>query len=171
MKEYRVFYERSTAFMKKCKSPEKVLTFLNRFLTITIGLLYLIGGALSAFSLFGEPLPTLFSIGLPLACTLVSVTLLRFFIPRKRPYDQEGAAIEPLCQKSKKTNSFPSRHTACAFVIGTVLCTLSLWLAIPTFLLGFCLAYVRFLSGFHFPTDLLGGALLGTGFGIIAFFL
>ena len=97
--------------------------------------------------------------------------LLRFFIPRKRPYDKEGVGIEPICQKSKNSHSFPSRHTACAFVIGTALCTLSPWLAIPVFFLGVCLAYVRFLSGFHFPTDLLGGAILGTAFGVIAFFL
>ncbi|MBQ8428101.1 MAG: phosphatase PAP2 family protein, partial [Clostridia bacterium] len=166
-----LFYEKNTAYLKRWKSPAKVLTFLNRFLTITIGLLYLTGGVLSTFSLFGAPLPTLFAIGLPLACTLVSVTLLRRVIPRKRPYDKEGAAIEPLCQKSKHSNSFPSRHTACAFVIGTVLCELTLWLGIPAFLLGIFLAYVRFVSGFHFPTDLLGGAFLGAGFGVIAFFL
>ena len=169
MKNYAAFYEKHTGFLKKLKNPEKGLTLLNKVLTCAVALLYFVGAGMSAFSLFGAPLATLFALGVPLASTLVCITILRFLFPRKRPYDQEGAGITPICKKEKSSPSFPSRHTACAFAIATALLRLSPFLAIPTYLLGAILACVRFLSGFHYPSDLLGGAALGTSLGLLAF--
>ena len=171
MKDYASFYEKQTAFLKKCKNPAKLLSILDHVVTGVIGVLYLTGLILAACGLFGSYLPTLFSVLLPPVCALIAVTILRLIIPRKRPYEEGGAHITPICKKAGESHSFPSRHAACAFVIGVTLCSLSLWLGIPALLLGVTLAYIRFLCGFHYPTDLIGGAILGSCLGVIAFFL
>ncbi|MBR2903156.1 MAG: phosphatase PAP2 family protein [Clostridia bacterium] len=171
MKEYAAFYEKQTAFLKRLKNPAKVLSITYKVLTIAVAAIYLAGLIIAAFGVFGSPLPTLFSLLLPPAVAVIVVTLLRMAIPRKRPYEEEGGGITPLVKKERKSNSFPSRHTACAFVIGVTLCSVALWLGLPVLALGALLAYVRFLCGFHYPTDLIGGALIGATFGVAAFFL
>ncbi len=171
MKDYRAFYEKNTAFLRRLKNPCLVLTVFDKLLTATIGALYLAGGILAACGVFGKALPTLFACLLPPVCALLVVTLLRLIIPRKRPYAKDGAAIDPICQKAGEKNSFPSRHAACAFVIGVTLCAFALWLGLPALFLSCLLCYGRFLCGFHFPTDLIAGAVLGGGFGALAFVL
>ena len=171
MKDYRAFYEKHTAFVRRLKHPTKVLSVVDHVLTGCIGILFLLGAILAACGVFGTPLPILFAISLPPVCTVVAVTFLRIFIPRKRPYAKDGHNMDTICKRAGEDKSFPSRHTACAFVIGVSLCSVALWLGIPALVLGGLLAYVRFLCGFHFPTDLLAGGALGAAFGVMSFFL
>ena len=171
MKDYATFYQKQTAFLKRLKNPAKVLSITYKALTMAVATLYFSGLIIAAFGVFGSTLPTLFALLLPPAAAVIVVTLLRMAIPRKRPYEEGGDGITPLVQKEGRSHSFPSRHTAAAFVIGITLCSVSLWLGIPALIFGTVLAYVRFLCGFHYPTDLIGGALIGGSFGVAAFFL
>ncbi|MBQ9118013.1 MAG: phosphatase PAP2 family protein [Clostridia bacterium] len=168
MKNYPAFYEKHTAYLRKHKNAEKVLIALDFIVTILIGLVYLAGLILIAIGLFGSPLLTLFSVCLPPAITFVVVTLTRMTILIPRPFIADEP-IEPIVKKEKYSPTFPSRHTACAFAIGVSLCSLSLWLALPVFILGVALGYLRFVSGFHYPIDLLGGAGIGALLGTISF--
>jgi undecaprenyl-diphosphatase len=63
------------------------------------------------------------------------------------------------------THSFPSGHTAtsvaCAFVLGSF----APRLRVPLYVLAALIAFSRLYNGDHFPLDVLGGALLGTGVG------
>ena len=130
-------------------------------------------GFLAVYALFRREFSyqgVLSAIVLPAGC-LLCVSVLRKLIKRARPYEKEGAGIVPLKQKDASGNSFPSRHTACAFVIATVFTAYFPLAGGALYAVGAFIAFFRFLFGLHYPTDLLGGMALGFLFGIPAFFL
>lgn len=166
MKEtYKKLYEKNAAFYEAHPKAKKVLLLGNYALTFFFILIY---GAFLLYA-FIKPLSwdSLAKILLfPMLC-LGLITVLRLAIQRDRPYSENGANITPLLQKSGKDNgSFPSRHTACAFVICFVLLAFFPWLGFALFPFALILAYARFALGLHYPTDLLGGAILGIACGI-----
>ncbi len=65
--------------------------------------------------------------------------------------------------------SFPSGHTTAAFATATAL-TLSTkkWqIAVPSYAYAGFVAYSRMRLGVHYPTDLLGGMVIGIGSGLL----
>ena len=96
--------------------------------------------------------------------SLVCVYVLRLFIKRKRPYEQ---GITPLVEKNSTGNSFPSRHTTSAFAIGTSLLSVFLPLGVLSLVCGLVFFYTRMVLGWHYPSDLLFGGVLGAGLGAL----
>jgi undecaprenyl-diphosphatase len=85
--------------------------------------------------------------------------LLKNTIRRDRPCHRlQGfrAAIEP---SDKFT--FPSGHTAAAFVFAMLLAQFYPSLMLPGFILALLIGSSRVLLGVHYPTDIAAGALLG----------
>ncbi|MBQ8319675.1 MAG: phosphatase PAP2 family protein [Clostridia bacterium] len=107
---------------------------------------------------------------LPAVC-LFLVSFFRKIFKRPRPYEQEGAKIFPLVEKNAFQNSFPSRHTACAFVIASVTLAYFPLAGGVLYAVGVWIAFFRFLFGHHYFTDLLGGATLGLLVGLPALLL
>ena len=158
--DYKQLYEKNAAFYERHPIAKKLLLFSNTALT---GIFFLAYGVFLVYAYFHEyTLPDFVKIvEFPVLC-LFLVSVLRTAIDRERPYSEKGANIEPILQKSGKQNkSFPSRHTACAFVISTVILAYMTGAGICLIVLGCVLGYVRFALGVHYPTDLLGGAVLG----------
>jgi undecaprenyl-diphosphatase len=93
---------------------------------------------------------------------------LKRFTGRRRPYQ-----IEPHCWATllpPDQFSFPSGHTMMAFALAV-----SLSLFYPTLTIGllFCalsIALSRILLGMHFLSDVVVGALIGTGLGYAGYF-
>ncbi len=101
-------------------------------------------------------------IGATLLTSAVLTTTLKFAIDRDRPF-----VTYPDIQKltGAGSPSFPSGHTSEAFATAT---SLSLafpkWYVIaPSFLWAGAAGYSRMHLGVHYPTDVLVGALIGSG--------
>ncbi len=96
-------------------------------------------------------------------------TALRLILNLPRPY--EIYPLPSLTGKSKKGQSFPSRHCVSASVIALAFLKLCTPLGIFFIALSVIIAITRVLSGVHFIKDTLVGTLMGTVFGIIGFFI
>jgi membrane-associated phospholipid phosphatase len=101
--------------------------------------------------------------------SLISAAVLQYelkhIVRRKRPFNV-SADINPKEENVNASNfSFPSGHTAESFALAT---SLSLefpkWYIIaPSFLWASDVAYSRMFLGVHYPTDILGGIVIGVG--------
>lgn len=101
--------------------------------------------------------------------SFVAVSVLRRVINAKRPY--EALEFQPLLQKDKRGESFPSRHVFSVFVIAFAFYYTFVPVGIVLTALGVLLAVVRVLGGVHFPRDVLCGAAIGILCDVVGFFL
>lgn len=95
--------------------------------------------------------------------------LLKNLIRRSRPAD----AVESLSAFIRPSDrfSFPSGHTAAAFVFAVAVSAFfSAWAPL-VFALAVAIGLSRVLLGVHFPSDILAGAILGVGSALLAFAL
>lgn len=105
--------------------------------------------------------------------------LLKHIVNRARPYLY--TSNPPIDKEDDWNKSFPSGHTTMAFLTaGFVSYTFSKYnseskwklpLTISLYSIATATAVMRVLSGNHFPTDVLAGALLGTSIGILVPYL
>lgn len=103
------------------------------------------------------------------AGVLVLVTILRKLINRPRPY--EKFSTPPLFTRDGKGESFPSRHTASAFIIAMSGFTINLWLGVILLAISAIIGCARVLSGVHYISDVLAGALLSVLIGTVFFII
>ena len=85
--------------------------------------------------------------------------ILKNLIARIRPYDI-NTAVELLIEKPLDY-SFPSGHTAASFAVVTVLYCTKSRLRYPAFCIAVLIAFSRMYLYVHYPTDILGGVLVG----------
>lgn len=91
---------------------------------------------------------------------LAGAQLLKPGLDRLRPcFALPEATL--LLPRQAHSPSFPSNHAANAFAAAVVLFTVSRTLGIGGILVAGLIAYSRVYLGVHYPSDLLGGALLG----------
>ncbi len=101
--------------------------------------------------------------------------ILKPLIHRVRPYD--NAAWSPAVTRATllisppSDYSFPSGHTLASFegAFGIFLCNKK-WGA-PALVLAVLIAFSRLYFYIHYPTDVIGGMMLGIGFAVAAFFI
>ena len=103
--------------------------------------------------------------------SFVLLTVFRYFINAKRPYEVFG--IPPVIPKDTRGKSFPSRHVFSVFIIAmTFLATAPVWqIGILFLVIGVLLAVVRVAAGVHFPMDVIAGALTGIFCGILGYWI
>ncbi|MBQ8684768.1 MAG: phosphatase PAP2 family protein [Clostridia bacterium] len=168
--DYKKTYEKSAAFYAARPWAKRTLVLVNYALTWLFIAVY---AALVVYAWWAKSGAWKIGavIGFPVLC-LCFVGVLRRLIPRPRPYSEAGANIRPFIQKEGNDNkSFPSRHLASAFVIASAFLPLLPWLSGVLYALGCVLGYARFALGLHYPSDLLGGAVLGLLCGLPIFWL
>lgn len=91
---------------------------------------------------------------------LVSNITLKPIIARTRPFDlAEGIA---LIIDSPKDFSFPSGHTSASFAAAVAIFTHNKKWGVLPLILAVLIGFSRLYLYVHFPSDVLGGALIGT---------
>lgn len=104
--------------------------------------------------------------------TAASTQWLKVLVHRKRPVLYTGAATAAAPQANSQ-QSFPSGHTSMAFAVATSYLVIAQREHLPhrarnaTFLFGGAtgIGALRVAGGRHFPTDVIGGAVLGSAIG------
>ena len=83
-------------------------------------------------------------------------------VQRKRPFDEYSFIIK---RDEGGGYSFPSGHVSAAFTTATSLCLLfpKWYVIVPSCLWASSVGYARMYQGVHYPSDVLAGAIVGTG--------
>ncbi len=123
-----------------------------------------------AILLFGgnERFAALGAAGLSSVLSIILFIWLKRFTGRRRP-----CQIEPHCWATllpPDQFSFPSGHTMTAFAVAIPLSLFYPDLTIGLLFSALSIAMSRILLGMHFLSDVVAGALIGTGIGYLAFF-
>lgn len=95
---------------------------------------------------------------------------LKYSINRNRPYITYPE-IKPI--ETENTPSMPSGHTASAFNIATSLTLFypKWYVAVPAYTWASGISYSRMYLGVHYPSDIIAGAILGSGTAWLTYYL
>lgn len=96
-----------------------------------------------------------------LICNSLIVTGLKHLVNRQRPF-----VTHPLIEKltSGGSPSFPSGHTADAFVIAMSVALIGTrrWVVVAVWIWAFMIGYTRMALGVHYPSDVVGSMVVAS---------
>lgn len=129
---------------------------------------YALGGVIAVFFAVGMCFAFLSSIAFAAKYALLSlipflaVSIMRAKINSPRPYEVISvAALEWLRERGRVGKSFPSRHTASAFIVAGALLPILPTLSVLSMIFGVGIGACRVLCGRHFLRDVLAGGAIG----------
>ncbi len=97
----------------------------------------------------------------------MTIELIKVLIRRTRPYSRLTDAR--VVGDKAHGASFPSGHTSQAFFMASLLShyfNVSVFIAIIFYIIALIVGITRMYVGMHYPRDVLGGAILGTAWGL-----
>lgn len=102
------------------------------------------------------------------AVPFIAVSVMRRIINAPRPYEVfDCDALLAVKLSGGAGRSFPSRHVASVFIIGSAFTFVVPYVGIILMCLGILLAACRVLLGIHFIRDAIVGAIIGGASGVI----
>ncbi|MCA0431598.1 MAG: phosphatase PAP2 family protein [Bacteroidetes bacterium] len=130
---------------------------------VTVGGIWINGYLKKDYELKRNAFKSASSIGLALAVA----SGLKYVVNRTRPYNDYPNEI--IKRDDAGPYSFPSGHTTAAFSTATALSlTYKKWeVIVPSILYAGFVGYSRMRLGMHYPSDVLGGAVIGVGSGFL----
>jgi len=120
-------------------------------------------GAIAVINKDDDLLKSSLTTGLSLGLNCLITYSLKKAVNRPRPYITYPNDIEPY--ERLNSESFPSMHTSVAFSTATALCLIHprWYVIVPSALWACSVGYSRLNLGVHYPSDVLAGAVIGTG--------
>lgn len=159
-------YEKMIRFFEQSKWRSLLLELVCKILPLLCGTVYLFIGVSLVYLRYGH----LAKYAAVPAAGAVIVTILRKLINRQRPYEALGF-VPFLKYKEGKGQSFPSRHTACAFLVAFACLYVFVPLGIGMFVLAVMIALSRLVSGMHYPSDVISGFFLSLIVAVLGFYV
>jgi len=159
-------YSQRLTRLKKNKRICKLLYLLYTILPIVMFICYPVMVITKAFMGFDTDFWLIVTIP---AATLLLITVIRKAVNRQRPY--EKYATPSLFGRDGKGQSFPSRHTASAYIIAMSGFLLSPILAAVLLIVATTIGITRILAGVHFISDVVAGMLISICIGTIFFII
>lgn len=149
-----------------CGAMDRIMIFIT-----TLGNAGAVWIALAAVLLIiPKTRPVGFAVALALILDLLTCNMMvKPLVARTRPYDI-NEAVQLLIAKPHDY-SFPSGHSAASFAAASALFFSGTKLWIPACILGALIAFSRLYLYVHFPTDVLGGIVLGIAVGALAVYI
>lgn len=151
------------------------LAGLDPNLDLIMSVFTMLGGAL-VIVLIAVPLwwrghrEATFDVLLLLGITLVLVEAIKFLVGRPRPCDAL-AGVRTLAAfpcSAEVDPAFPSGHASRAFAVSSLLAVrFRWWIRIPAGVFAVLVGISRVYLGLHWPSDILGGAIVGIGLALV----
>ncbi len=158
-------FHRIVEYFNRHAGPRYTLHFVYKALPLQMFISYPL---LLIYAFFYMPDALLDLIFVPFG-VFVGVTLIRIMVNETRPYEKYQKPS--VFFKDTSGKSFPSRHTASAFIIALAF----LYVSTPAGIVALCVAVLillsRIFSGAHYIRDVVGGMLISLIAGIVFFFL
>jgi membrane-associated phospholipid phosphatase len=109
-------------------------------------------------------------IGATVVASVVITNVFKYSINRTRPFNRYTDIQNVVDETSP---SFPSGHTSNAFALATSLSlTYPKWyIIVPSYTWATTVAYSRLDMGVHYPSDVIGGAIIGAGSAYLCYIL
>jgi membrane-associated phospholipid phosphatase len=94
-----------------------------------------------------------------------STFILKKIVNRERPYSTFPQIVNRYHKKVNANNSFPSGHTSTTFAAAaSISIAYPKWYVIlPAYTYAAIMGYARIYQGVHYPSDVLGGVIVGVG--------
>jgi membrane-associated phospholipid phosphatase len=107
-------------------------------------------------------------IGASILLSSIVASILKHTVNRSRPFEVYNF-IQNVGEGGSP--SIPSGHTTDAFAIATAICLAypKWYIILPAFLWAFAVGYSRMDLGVHYPSDVLAGALIGSGVSLLCY--
>lgn len=99
--------------------------------------------------------------------------IVKNLVSRERPFELADSIdrVFPIKIEKPTDRSFPSGHTQASFIVATILMMAKRKFGIPALILAFLIGFSRLYLKVHFPTDVLGGMLMGIAIGLTVWFV
>lgn len=109
-----------------------------------------------------------FNMGVSIFSVTATSLLLKNITKKQRPYDKYSTIDNVIIEKNY---SMPSSHTAIAFSTATYISLYypKWYIIIPSYLWATTVAYSRLHLGVHYPSDVIVGAIIGSGISYLSY--